>query len=169
MSSQASSASSGGQDQARNALVIGYGNTLRRDDGAGPLVADAVAAWGIAGLTAWSVHQLTPELAESVSRADLVVFVDARHAQRNEKVSLTPVKPDPSSAGVIGHVSDPGVVLYLAEALYGRCPEAAWLITIPAIDLDMGEGLSAQAQSGVQEALARVADLVGKDARLGDA
>jgi hydrogenase maturation protease len=169
MSSQVCSASSGGHAQARAALVIGYGNTLRRDDGAGPMVADAVAGWGVSGLTAWSVHQLTPELAESVSRADLVVFVDARHAQGGEKVILAPVSPDPSSTGVIGHVSDPGVVLYLAEALYGRCPEAAWLITIPAIDLEMGEGLSPQAQAGVQEALARVADLVGKDAASVDA
>jgi len=28
-------------------LIIGYGNTLRGDDGAGPRVAEAVAGWGL--------------------------------------------------------------------------------------------------------------------------
>ncbi len=58
--------------------MIGYGNTLRSDDGVGPRVAMAVASWGWPGLKAIAVHQLTPELAEPLAAAELAIFVDAR-------------------------------------------------------------------------------------------
>ena len=60
-----------------NLLVIGYGNTLRRDDGVGPGVAEAVAALGLPGVQTLACALLTPELAEPVARAGMVVFVDA--------------------------------------------------------------------------------------------
>ena len=46
-------------------LVIGYGNTLRGDDGVGVLVADALEGWNQAVRTL-SVQQLTPELAADI-------------------------------------------------------------------------------------------------------
>ena len=58
-------------------LVIGYGNTLRRDDGVGPKLADAVAALGLTGVRTLACALLTPELAEAVSQAQRVIFVDA--------------------------------------------------------------------------------------------
>jgi Ni,Fe-hydrogenase maturation factor len=59
-------------------LVIGYGNTLRRDDGVGVRVAEAVAADPrFAHVRVLAVHQLTPELALDIGSASLVIFVDA--------------------------------------------------------------------------------------------
>ena len=58
-------------------LVIGYGNTLRRDDGVGPHVAEAIAALALPGVEALVCPLLTPELAEAIARARRVVFVDA--------------------------------------------------------------------------------------------
>ena len=58
-------------------LVIGYGNTLRSDDGVGPKVADAVAALALIGVRALACPLLTPELADPVSQARVAVFVDA--------------------------------------------------------------------------------------------
>ena len=59
-------------------LIIGYGNPLRGDDGVGWEVASRLAVI-IPSEAAHilTVHQLTPELAESVSEADLVIFIDA--------------------------------------------------------------------------------------------
>ena len=59
-------------------LVIGYGNTLRSDDGVGPRVAMAVASREWPGFNAIAVQQLTPELAEPLAAAELAIFVDAR-------------------------------------------------------------------------------------------
>ncbi|MGF1587982.1 MAG: hydrogenase maturation protease [Pleurocapsa sp.] len=58
-------------------LVIGYGNTLRSDDGAGQSAANQIAAWGLPNVRSLAVHQLTPELAEDIANADTVIFVDA--------------------------------------------------------------------------------------------
>jgi Ni,Fe-hydrogenase maturation factor len=58
-------------------LIIGYGNTLRGDDGAGQRVAEMVSEWGLDEVRSLSVHQLTPELAEPISTAKLAIFVDA--------------------------------------------------------------------------------------------
>ena len=59
-------------------LIIGYGNPLRGDDGVGWEVASRLAATiPEEAAHIMTVHQLTPELAESVSEAELVIFIDA--------------------------------------------------------------------------------------------
>ena len=58
-------------------LVIGYGNDLRSDDGAGRVVADRLDALALPDVTVRSVIQLTPELALEIAKFDTVVFVDA--------------------------------------------------------------------------------------------
>jgi hypothetical protein len=61
---------------------------------------------------------------------------------------------------VLGHTGEPRELLALAEALYGRRPEA-WLITLPAPELGFGEGLSATAEHGLAEALRQLRTLAG--------
>jgi hydrogenase maturation protease len=138
-------------------LVIGYGNTLRADDGVGQRVALAASAWDRPGLAALAVHQLTPELAEPLATAELALFVDARLAG-GEAVELLPLDPS-QSGGLTGHASDPRCLLALTRALYGRHPRA-WLIAVPAADFSLGEGLSAAAERGAEDALERIAALI---------
>jgi hydrogenase maturation protease len=139
-------------------LVIGYGNTLRSDDGVGRRVAMAVTLWELPGLESIAVHQLTPELAEPLAAADLAIFVDARLAGGEATVEIRPLGPS-GSRGAPGHVSDPQSLLVLARAIYGRHPRT-WLVTVPAVDLSLGEDLSSSAERGADEALARIAALI---------
>src|SRR5690348_5980583 len=89
-------------------LVIGYGNTLRSDDGAGPRAAAEVGAWGVPGLRAWAVHQLTPELASPIASARLVVFVDARLVgPEGPRVDATTIAPGSAPGLGLGHLGDP--------------------------------------------------------------
>jgi hydrogenase maturation protease len=132
-------------------LVIGYGNELRGDDGAGPRAARAVAAWQLPGVEGVAVHQLTPELAARLAEAERVVFVDAGP---DIGVLTRPIEPS-RAARVLGHTEEPGALLALAEVLYGHRPEA-WLMTLPAPDLSFGEGLSATAEQGLAEAVGRL-------------
>ena len=61
-----------------NALIVGYGNPLRGDDGVGQAVARAFAdEAAIDGVDAVACHQLTPELAERFAAAARVVLIDA--------------------------------------------------------------------------------------------
>jgi hydrogenase maturation protease len=135
-------------------LVIGYGNELRRDDGVGPRAARAVAAWQLPGVAGVAAHQLTPEVAELIGEAEGVVFVDAGP---HDAVRTRPIVPS-WAAQVLGHTGEPRELLALAEALYGRRPEA-WLITLPAPELGFGEGLSATAEHGLTEALRQIRTL----------
>lgn len=146
---------------ARPALVIGYGNTLRTDDAVGPRAAGAVRGWGLPGVTALAVAQLTPELSEPLSAARLAVFVDARLAADDDPsgVKVEPLEPT-GGASTFGHTGDPRRLLALARDVYGRCPRA-WLVTVPAADVGVGEGLSPRAVRGLEDALRRIADLLG--------
>ena len=132
-------------------LVIGYGNELRCDDAVGPRAARAVAAWRLSGVEGITTHQLTPELAARIGEAERVVFVDAG---QDDVVLTRPIGPG-QAARVPGHTGEPRELLALAEALYGRCPEA-WLVTVPAPELGFGEGLSAAAEHGLAEALRQI-------------
>ena len=71
-----------------NFLVIGYGNTLRSDDGAGQIVAEKIAQWNLPGVRSLAVHQLTPELAEIIAQADAVIFIDAITTNLENPVSV---------------------------------------------------------------------------------
>src|SRR5262249_56475294 len=121
-------------------LVIGYGNTLRTDDGVGPRVAAAVSSWGLPGLMAIAAQQLTPELAEPLAAVGLALFVDARLAGDDDALEILTLQPS-DSMGPAGHASDPRSLLALARAVYGRWPPAR-LIAVPAQGLSMGARLS---------------------------
>src|SRR5262245_41264787 len=94
---------SGGIHVPDGVLVIGYGNTLRGEDGIGPAVAEEVAARGLPGVRVIVAHQLTPELAADIADARLVVFVDA--AVSGERVKAVQLAAETSA--VMTHAADP--------------------------------------------------------------
>jgi hydrogenase maturation protease len=138
-------------------LVIGYGNTLRGDDGAGPAVAEAVSLLGLEGVRTVSCHQLAPELADPISRAARVVFVDADVSGITE-ARLTEVGPGSAAAPLMAHAASPQTLLSLARDLYGRCPPA-WILAIPAENTELGEKFSERARRGIECAVGQIRDL----------
>lgn len=135
-------------------LVIGYGNELRSDDGAGPAAARAVDALRLAGVRVLALPQLTPELAWDIAEAQAVIFVDARPAEGPAPVEVMRLTPGPARP-VGSHASDPVALLSLAQTLYGRCPPA-WLVAVAAVQFDLGTDLSAVTQAAVAEAVQRI-------------
>ncbi len=159
-----------------NVLIIGYGNSLRRDDGAGLLLAEALfARRHAAGLPVdlITAHQLAPEMAVDIaeSRAGVVLFVDTvvtppsppdeGETERGFRTAqLVPIDPLAASA-TLGHHLNPATLLLYAAQLYAAHP-AAWLLQTPGYDLNHGEGLSALAQAAVDDALAGAETLWAK-------
>jgi hydrogenase maturation protease len=141
-------------------LVIGYGNELRGDDGAGPRVAASVAACAWDGVRAIACHELTPELADAVASARRVVFVDAAVGP-GESVRLQRIGPA-DAVPFRAHSGDPASLLALARAVFHRCPPA-WLLTIPAVAFDFGGEFSAPTRRGLGTALARIRSVLGRD------
>ena len=134
-------------------LVIGYGNTLRSDDGAGPRVAEAVAAMNYPGVRVLICPLLTPELADPISQARAVLFVDAAVDSPRE-VRLRPLEPA-ESGQIMTHAADPGALLALARDVFGQAPEAWWL-TIPAVKFDFSSEFSPVAEQGMAGALDKI-------------
>ena len=137
-------------------LVIGYGNELRSDDGAGPKVAAAVTAWNSPYVRALACHQLTPELAEPIASANAVVFVDAT-AERVASVQLRPIEAI-DAADVMTHTTDPRALLSLAATVFGHRPQA-WTLTIPVENIEFGDEISDLAAKGIQAALQHIRHL----------
>jgi hydrogenase maturation protease len=134
-------------------LVIGYGNTLRGDDGVGPRVAEAVDALHLPDVRAISCGLLTPELAEPLSKTRCVIFVDAS-AETQGKTALQELAPADSSQ-IFAHAADPRTLLALSRDVFGHTPRAWWL-TIPTENLGIGEHLSGKAQKGMADAIEKI-------------
>jgi hydrogenase maturation protease len=144
-------------------VVIGYGNELRSDDGVGPRIARTVAGWGLTGVRALAVPQLTPELAAVLAEADRAVFVDAALAGGPSATAMRRLAPA-RQAEALTHAWGPQGLLALAERLYARHP-VAWLVTVPGECFDMGEELSAAAEQGLAEALQQIRQWIEGDDR----
>jgi len=137
-------------------LVIGYGNTLRSDDAAGPLVADRISALGLSGVQVITCQELTPDLAAEITEAVTVVFVDAT-ADAAREVVLRKLAPD-LNCPVSTHATDPRALLALAQELYGHAP-TAWLLKVPAANFDHGEELSEVTRRGIEAAVDKIRTL----------
>jgi len=142
-------------------LVIGYGNTLRRDDAAGVKAAEAVQSLGLPDVEILVTHQLNPELAEELAQVDVAIFLDAGAGCERNPVSVKEVTPR-SGATSIAHTGDPGYLLYLSKLAYGAAPKA-WMVTIAATDFALGEGLTGPTAGAVAEAT----DIVQRICRTG--
>jgi len=137
-------------------LLIGYGNTLRSDDGVGPKVVEKVAALKLPGIQTLSCDLLTPEFADPISRAETVVFIDAA-IDAPQRVQLRPLAPAASSQ-IMAHAADPRTMLALARDIFGHAPKAWWL-TIPVENIGIGEEFSALAKQGVASAIEKIQEL----------
>lgn len=131
-------------------LVIGYGNPLRGDDGAGWAAADMLAD----RTQAITTHQLVPELAEPISKAGLVVFIDAAADLPPGKISRRPVQPLEQTYSMTHHFSPAGL-LSLARQVYGRCPQAL-LFTIGGEDFSHRQELSRTVQAACRRVVRQV-------------
>ena len=145
-----------------NTLIVGYGNPLRGDDGVGQAVARAFAGEAaVDGVEAVACHQLTPEFAERFAAVARVVLIDAAAGSEAGHVSVVALRPAPAPASTLGHHVDPAQLLHMAQALYGRSPEA-YLVTVGAGSLELGEGLSALVAAAMPEVIATVRRLALK-------
>jgi hydrogenase maturation protease len=156
------------------ALVIGYGNYSRNDDGVGFRVAsrfrqragkpsldpecDGLDELGESPHVI-CIHQLTPELSELISEHDLVVFVDAHMGEvYPEPIRISSVEAKASS-GFASHVISPGTIIAMAGAIYGRTPQA-YLVSVRGHDFDFGTTLSPETAALVDEAVEHVWNLI---------
>lgn len=143
-------------------LVIGYGNRMRGDDGLGPEAAMRLMHRTHGSDVAVLVcHQLTPELAESVAGAELVIFIDASCEGSPGSISCVAIDVDSTlpAPGPISHQVDPAALIVMADRLFGHRPRAV-LLSAAAQSFDFGEKLSHVAEIAIEELIERAEQLI---------
>jgi hydrogenase maturation protease len=135
-------------------LVVGYGNTLRGDDGVGYLMAEQAATWELPNVTTIACHQLTPELAANMAECDRVIFIDATPPGMQTEVVWRSLSPS-DAPRLDAHRSDPADLLRLTAQLYGTSPSAQHLL-LPTAEMGFSETLSAIAQTGLAAAASQL-------------
>lgn len=139
-------------------LVVGYGNPLRSDDGIAWQAAEQVRQGWPNTARVICVHQLTPELAEDVAAADVVIFLDASGTGDPGSVRCEAVFTQLDELRFSHHLT-PSEVLTLAARLYFVKPRA-FLISIHADCFHHGQELSPAAIQAIPDVLAQVRALM---------
>jgi hydrogenase maturation protease len=144
-------------------LIIGYGNELRGDDGAGVRLAQQLAddpALDGRDAVVLARRQLTPDLALDLSLTRRLILLDATTQLAPGETELRRLAIEtPAAAAPSSHHITPELLLGLAQELYGRAPETS-LLSIGAGSLEMGEGLSAEVGAALDRARQQVVDLL---------
>jgi hydrogenase maturation protease len=145
-------------------LVVGYGNPLCGDDGAGPAVVARLAGDPrLAHAELRTSHQLTPELARDIACASLVVLVDAGTGSAPGEVVVGRVEPGVDGGSAWSHRVDPAGLATLAKVLYGVVPPV-FTVCIGAESMELGDDLSPAVAAALGTAADAVATIVGADA-----
>jgi hydrogenase maturation protease len=155
----------------RSLLIIGYGNPLRGDDGVGWHAAHELDRTICAPhVRVRACHQVTLDLAEPISQADAVIFIDAcepmadatgtispraRQLPGGDRLFLQPVHPDPAPPGISSHHLTPAALLTSTHVLYGTCPEAVQF-GIVGTTFDYTEALSAEVAACIPRLVAHI-------------
>ena len=139
-------------------LVIAWGNPLREDDGVAWHVLEGLRLLkprpGLPPLKLRHAHQLAPEMAECVSRAQGVVFVDARRDGTPGEVRCEEIAPSAGS-NPLAHSLSPQALLLYSQQLYGRAPQAV-VLSIAGERFAMGEELSPVVRRALPRAIRAV-------------
>jgi hydrogenase maturation protease len=124
-------------------IILACGNPLRGDDGVALQIASCLQeGYTEPDIETYCVQQWTPELAESISKADLAIFVDASTSIPAGKMRLEEVYASAGHAGTTTHSLSPGELLVLARELYQRAPARAYLLTVGGESFEHGHQLS---------------------------
>jgi hydrogenase maturation protease len=141
-------------------LAICIGNTLRCDDGFAWHVADELTRHHEEELHVLKVLQLTPELAETISGAERVIFVDA--AAHGEPGTLTCDSVGTAESDLrYSHDFTPATLMQMTKTLYGRQPKA-FLICVAGKLFEHGESLSPEVAKAVPAAVTRVCEIAAR-------
>ena len=139
-------------------LVIAWGNPLREDDAVAWHVLEGLRSLkprpSLPPMKLRHAHQLAPEMAECVSKAQGVVFIDARRDGTPGEVRCEEIAPSAGS-NPLAHSLSPQALLLYAEQLYGRAPRAV-VLSIAGERFGMGESLSPAVRRALPRAIRKV-------------
>ena len=143
-------------------LILGYGNPLRSDDGLGWQIAVQLFRSNKSpDVQVLPCHQLTPELAEPISKATAVLFIDCSKEGTAGEFRCEELYWQKGSVSYT-HDLSPGALLDLASQLYGCCLRA-YLLTICGECFVTGDTLSSTVSQQLPKLKERVREIVAEN------
>jgi len=149
-----------------NHLVIGVGNSYRRDDGVGLVVAEKIAALGIAELDVRTAIGEPGAILDAWAGADLAVVVDAAKADDSApgRIRRLTAESVAASPGTGSHSFGLAATVALGHAL-DRMPKQLVVFTVDVADVGLGPRLSNLVAAAVPVAVDAVLAEFGLDHR----
>jgi hydrogenase maturation protease len=149
------------------ALIIGYGNPLRSDDGFGWYAAQRLKSeLDPLAIEVMTHQQLTPELAEVASHFQLVIFVDAARdlqpGQLRCQAITAPQNGRPALVSGFSHFATPAAVVALTAELYESFP-TAYYISVGGQCFDEGDVISPALRDAASQVLDKINSLIAAD------
>lgn len=142
-------------------LILGYGNPLRSDDGLGWHAAVQLFRTNATpGVEVLPCRQLTPDLAEAVSQAETILFLDCCHGSPAGEFRCEEIRAAEGNPPFTHHLS-PSSLLAVARDLYGAFPRA-WLLTVGGRSFEVGEVMSPEVETALATLKARVRELIAE-------
>ncbi len=141
-------------------LILGYGNTMRGDDALGIHAAHALHDFYCTdgGIRVLATSQLTFDLAEDLSQANFILFIDAATSGLPGEIHVEEVQPADEKVRFTHHWT-PRTLLMVCKQLYGKAPTALSL-TMAVSSSEMGMGLSQEIEHRMPELLERAKAMV---------
>jgi hydrogenase maturation protease len=141
-------------------LIVGYGNSLRSDDGLGWHVVERLAQDArLQGARVLWRHQLTPELAHDIGRSSLVVLIDVSVEQEPGVIAVRRLEATSSTGSAWSHHVDPESLVALARELWNASPDV-FVVSVGAGSLEVGERLSPAVEAALPNVVETVVGLV---------
>lgn len=141
----------------KKTLLIGYGNTLRGDDGAGVRAVTILSNEGT-GADCFTTQELHPEIAETMTEYQSVIFFDA--ALDTDCVQLTRIRPTYLDEFDNTHTYSPQALVNVCHALYRAVPANTYLIRIPAYNIEFSENLSSETNDKTLESVEAAKNII---------
>ena len=141
-------------------LILGYGNTLRGDDALGIHVAHALHDFYCTDghVRVLATSQLTFDLAEDISQANMILFIDAAVRGIPGEIHSEEVRPSEEKVRFSHHWT-PQNLLMLCSQLYGKMP-SAFALTMAIASSEVRVGLSQEIEHRMPELLERAKAIV---------
>ncbi|TWU44881.1 hypothetical protein Q31b_00510 [Novipirellula aureliae] len=138
-------------------LIIACGNPLRGDDGLGPALVDRLSSLQRSDIETDVDYQLNIEDAVTIAAYKRVLFVDASVTAPSPFL-LQPLAPS-SEITFTSHSVTPGAILAICQDHFHHRPEA-WVMGIRGFRFELGEGLSIDARTNLDDAFAGVIEWI---------
>jgi hydrogenase maturation protease len=141
-------------------LLLGYGNPSRGDDALGVLLLEQLPEACLQAVELLTDFQLQIEHALDLKQRQLVLFADASVAN-TKPINFSQLQPVYDNSYTT-HAMNPSAVMQVYQDIEKTAPPPCFLLTMQAVQFELGDGLSEIAANSLRAAVMLVEKLLAQ-------